>query len=332
MTALPRIEPRVAVATGRRLVPAGPRVAAAEATAVVADLHGHASRALDHVHQVTGLAPAVGSVVSVLDRGRWIEANSRTFSDLLAGLGDVGSGRVASTSASIQLGALLSYLSTRVLGQFDPWAGPDGLLMLLAPNVLAVERRLGLTPADFRLWVCVHEQTHRVQFGQARWLADHLRGLLAEVVTELDGESALTLLQRLRRPEPAPGPARPEPAAAPTGPAEDDPTALDRLTAAMSLLEGHAEVMTARVGPGVIPTASTIGRRIARRRVTGPARVLQRVLGMEAKLAQYRDGARFVRHVLRRADRPTLNTVFDGPDALPTLTEIHQPQRWLQRV
>ncbi len=340
-----RIHPRLAVGTGRRLVPSGPRVEPAEAEDVVASLRRSAALAAGHVREVTRLDAPDDTPVLVVDRRRWIEANVHSFSGLLAGLeDDQPAPRFASPSASVQLGAVLSYVATRVLGQFDPFHLPEphegatpGRLLLVAPNVLAVERRLRVDPADFRLWVCLHEETHRVQFGHARWLPDHLRALLGQVLAEAaagDGERLGPLLQRLRegrREQRRPG--------------ADEVSLLDLLatpeqqervaavTAVMSLLEGHADVMMDRVGPGVVPSVRTIRRRFARRRQRrGPDRVLRRLLGVEAKLAQYRDGARFVRHVVRRSGVDGFNTVFTSPETLPTLAEIHAPARWLERT
>src|SRR5690625_7934813 len=70
----------------------------------------------------------------------------------------------------LEAGAVLAFLSTKVLGQFDPfWTGDDvGRLLLVAPNIVQVERELKLDQRDFRLWVCLHEETHRVQFTAVR--------------------------------------------------------------------------------------------------------------------------------------------------------------------
>ena len=76
---------------------------------------------------------------------------------------------------------------------------------------------------------------------------------------------------------------------------------LDRVTGVMSLLEGHADVVMDGVGPSVIPTVDAIrGKFDERRKGVGTLdRLLRRLLGLEAKMAQYRDGAVFVRHVVR---------------------------------
>ena len=73
-----------------------------------------------------------------------------------------------------QTGAVLAFISSGILGQYDPFGANGGELLLVYPNVIAVERQLRVLPADFRLWVCLHEVTHRVQFRANPWLADHM--------------------------------------------------------------------------------------------------------------------------------------------------------------
>ena len=73
-----------------------------------------------------------------------------------------------------EAGALLAFMSSKVLGQYDLAPGGTPQLMLVAPNLVQVERELGVDPADFRLWVCMHEETHRVQFTAVPWLRDHM--------------------------------------------------------------------------------------------------------------------------------------------------------------
>ncbi|WP_284501997.1 zinc-dependent metalloprotease, partial [Actinotalea sp. C106] len=240
-----------------------------------------------------------------------------------------------------QAAGLLGLLAGRVLGQFDPFAptaGPSGRLLLVAPNVLRTERALGADRADFRLWVCVHEQTHALQFAAAPWLVDHLRAELAALAEEVAGSSAgqdlaLAVARGLR--------------ALRTG--SEDPeewSMLDlvlddaqrervaQVTAVMSLLEGHADVTMDAVGRRWIPTVRRLRARMeARRRTaTGVDRWLRRLVGMDAKLAQYRRGATFVRSVRRAAGRDALDAAWAGPEGLPTASEVADPAAWVRRV
>jgi putative hydrolase len=115
---------------------------------------------------------------------------------------DAERGLLMGKPAGVQAGAMLAFLSTAILGQYDPFTGPDGTLLLVAPNIMAVERALGVSPTDFRFWVCLHEVTHRVQFSSAPWLAEYMRAnvdtlgavgdepiadMLARLLTEVRG-------------------------------------------------------------------------------------------------------------------------------------------------
>ena len=109
---------------------------------------------------------------------------------------------------------------------------------------------------------------------------------------------------------------------------------VDRVTGVMSLLEGHADVVMDDVGPGVIPTVADIRKRFNRRRqgVGVLDRLLRRVLGLDAKMAQYRDGAKFVRAVVDKAGMAEFNAVWERPENLPTKAEIADPRSWITRV
>ena len=49
-------------------------------------------------------------------------------------------------------------------------------------------------------------------------------------------------------------------------------------------------------------------------------------------MAQYREGARFVRIVVERVGLANFNQVWNSPDDLPSLREIRSPQLWIERV
>jgi coenzyme F420 biosynthesis associated uncharacterized protein len=177
-----------------------------------------------------------------------------------------------------------------------------------------------VNPTDFRLWVCLHEQTHRFQFGQAPWLREHLLGLVSDLLT------ASEPLQQWRAGN------RPRSIAELViSPAQQD--TFDKVTAIMSLVEGHADVMMDRVGTAVVPTLPVIRRAFeAHRDRGGWSALLGRLMGADLKRAQYRDGANFCRAVIDRADVDLLNQAFSQPSMLPSLAEIHDPEQWLHRV
>ncbi|MDQ1697588.1 MAG: hypothetical protein QOJ03_2941 [Frankiaceae bacterium] len=350
------IDWRVATATATRLVPPGPRLPLAEAVGIVDDLRDLAAQADEHVRGYTGLAAPDGatanSPVTVVDRPGWVRSNVEGFRSLLDPILEtltegraVPFGAVASTigpkATGAEVGALLAYLATRVLGQFEllgpaPDESTGGRLTLVAPNIVATERALGVDPHDFRLWVCLHEVTHRTQFAAAPWLQGHVRSLMRDYLTAADldptavlsrlrgalgslagaarGGSDLSLLELVQTPE--------------------QRAVLDRVTGLMSLLEGHADVVMDGVGPAVIPSVAAIRERFEGRRRSGNPleRMLRRLFGIDMKLKQYAEGARFVRAVVETAGMDGLNRVWAGPELLPDAAEIRQPQQWTARV
>jgi putative hydrolase len=88
------------------------------------------------------------------------------------------------------------------------------------------------------------------------------------------------------------------------------------------------------VGPSVVPSVRTIRRRFdERRREAKPiGRFIRRMLGVEMKLKQYAEGARFVRVVIDEVGMSGLNTVWSSASQLPTGVEIRDPKLWLERV
>lgn len=357
----PRVELvdwRAAATVAGRLAPPGDTAPRAELEALVAELRDAAGRAVGPVREATGMTQAEPgapiSEVVVVDRAGWARANTQVMAAMVDGAFDAvvadgapAPGPAAELVGAAQVGATLALLSSRVLGQFDPYSatrtgdGP-GRLLLVAPNVLAAERRMGVDPADFRLWVSLHEQTHALQFATAPWLADHLAGRARDLLGELArsshelGEASLRaklgLLVRAVRAAVQGGADAPGLLAGVVTPEQREHLA--DVTAVMALLEGHADVAMDAVGPAVVPTVASIRRSFEARRDSRERGdvIVRRLLGMDAKLAQYRDGAAFVRAVEGAVGQAGLNAVWSGPDALPTAREIADPRAWVRRV
>jgi coenzyme F420 biosynthesis associated uncharacterized protein len=350
---------QLAVATGTRLVPPGPRISLTDAVATVEDLRARAAVADGHVARITGLDTASSSATTVVvDRPDWIRANVESFKVVAEPLidavvertGSRPTGLVASVgarAAGLEVGGVLGYLATRVLGQFEllgppPAAAPvdavepPGRLTLVAPNIVAAERQLDVDPGDFRLWVCLHEVTHRTQFATAPWLYQHVRDLLREFVmaSDLDSTALLRLLRQGMAGITDAARGRSDLSLVEVFQTPAQRAVLDRLTGLMSLLEGHADVVMDRVGPEVVPTVAVIRERFDRRRHSAGSleRFLRRLLGVEMKMRQYAEGARFVREVVDEIGMSGLNTVWAAPDRLPTGAEIRDPRRWLDRI
>ncbi|MEU7647545.1 zinc-dependent metalloprotease [Streptomyces huasconensis] len=359
----------LAVATATRLVRPGPEVSKDEARAVVAELRRHAKSSEEHVRSFTGMGTedTHDTPVLVVDRAGWIRANVAGFREILkpllekmqdkrgGGPGGAVLGAVGGKVTGVELGMLLSFLASRVLGQYETFApatralpagaNGGGRLLLVAPNIVHVERELDVDPHDFRLWVCLHEETHRTQFTAVPWLRDHLEGEIQSFLGETDVDP-MTVLERIREAAQSFAGGRPEGEEGEDGadggrsivelvqtPAQRE--ILARLTAVMSLLEGHADFVMDGVGPDVVPSVEEIREKFKERRARGASRLdqaLRKLLGLDAKLRQYRDGERFVRAVVQEVGMDGFNRVWTSPNTLPTKAEIAKPADWVARV
>src|SRR5215207_7399841 len=337
--------------TARRLISGGPSTTREEAADVVRELHEAARTAVAHVEGLTGMTPAPDGPepeVQVVDRPGWVDANASGMAALLdplvAKLAEQQETRpgplataIGSRATGVQAGGILAFLSSRVLGQYEIF-GTGGRLLLVAPNIVATEQKLGVDPSDFRLWVCLHEVTHQLQFTAVPWLRPYLESHIAEFVeaTDLTSDVLRERLQEVLR----------SVAGAVRGDDDDseglmalikDPRqreVLDRVTAVMSLVEGHAEYVMDGVGPDVVPSVRTLRKRFAQRRKgRGPLdRVLRRLLGLEQKMKQYAQGRAFVGGVIDLVGMEGFNRVWEGPANLPRIEELTAPERWVERV
>ncbi|MDP9239868.1 MAG: zinc-dependent metalloprotease [Actinomycetota bacterium] len=337
----------LAVATAARLAGGGPSVTFAEAAAVVTDLRRMTDESEIHVQDFTHLTAQVDHPpVRVVDRADWADVNVAGFRTVLTPLTEKLVSRqgampgaitiaVGSRVAGLQVGGILAFLASKVLGQYEVFSGAPGQLLLVAPNIVAAERSLDVDPHDFRLWVCLHEVTHRTQFTAVPWLRDHFLsevsafmdaadpdamkdrlfsavGQVARAIRDLDTDvSIIDLVQT---------------------PAQK--LILDRLTALMTLVEGHAEHVMNGVGPMVVPSVEAIHAKFqARRAGTGPFdRALRRLLGIDVKMKQYADGSRFVAAVVEQVGMDGFNRVWTSPETLPTVAEISDAPAWIERV
>jgi coenzyme F420 biosynthesis associated uncharacterized protein len=330
----------LAVSLGSRLAGEGPDISREDAAAVVAELRADANRSTGLVREFTGLVAADRTApVLVVDRPGWVQANADGFATALAPMVDkLTSGKGAPSGLTLaigsrvtgaEVGALLGFLAGKVLGQFDPFHAPSGRLLLVAPNIQ-------VDPHDFRLWVCLHEETHRVQFTAVPWLTDHLLGEMHAIADTLeptklldDGLGRITEAIKGLRESGREGGSLLDVLGSP-----EQKEIVDRVTGVMSLLEGHADVVMDGVGPTVIPTVGEIRTRFNKRRKGAGTldRLLRRLLGLDAKMAQYRDGAAFVRTVVDKAGMAEFNAVWERAENLPSKAEIADPQAWIARV
>ncbi|CAB4864378.1 MAG: coenzyme F420 biosynthesis-associated protein [Actinobacteria bacterium] len=346
------IDWNLAVATASRLAPRGPELPRAQARDAVLMLRDLAAEAVEPVRRVTGLEVAGDGGAMVVDRPAWIASNVAgmriAMTPLLERLDETEPPALirdlGSRGTALQVGAVLAWLSGKVLGQYEVFTPPGerGRLLLVAPTIVNVERQLQVPSRDFRLWVCLHEETHRVQFGAVPWLADYLASLVAEFleVSEVGiGQVVKAVAQAVRSVVPSSSSS----SSSSTGPREsiieaiqspEQRAVFDRITGLMSLLEGHADVVMDDVGPQIIPSVELIRTRFTERRQSPSAidGLARKVLGMDAKLRQYTEGAAFVRHVTGEIGMAGFNGVWASPSTLPTRAEIRDPQLWLSRM
>lgn len=313
------------------LMSPGPRVTKRQAVENVASIRSAMRKAPELVGNVTGLHQAAEIMAQrrqlVVDRPGWATLNAQMFAHMTDGHLPVGKRPWSQVVVAEQLGSALALLGTRVLGQYQPF---NESLVIVAPTVIQVQRELALDPADFHLWVSAHEATHGLQFAAAPWLVEwmqrHVVALMDELQEVIEPPSG--------RETPAGTTTKFEPSGLIAGLSPQAAAVMENVTALMSLLEGHADVVMDEVGPRRIPSVRHIRQKFNKRRNSKKplAALLNRLLGMDEKLAQYRDGAKFCRTVIAQVDHEGLNAVFDREENLPTLTEIHEPELWLARV
>jgi coenzyme F420 biosynthesis associated uncharacterized protein len=342
----------LAVRVGSRLAGDGPVVSRGEAAGVVEELRAGAEKSTPLVRDFTGLvAQERTAPVLVVDRPGWIRANADGFATVIApivaklqekkGAPSPMTEAIGSRVTGAELGVMLGFLGNKVLGQFDPFfeapaaSGQQsaGRLLLVAPNIVHAERELGVDEHDFRLWVCLHEETHRVQFTAVPWMRDHLHSLMGEIVGSLETDPGRLLSEGVSRiGELISGKADGSLIDLVSSP--EQKLVIDKITGVMSLLEGHADVVMDGVGPEVIPSVAEIRKKFTKRRkgVGTLDRLLRRLLGLDQKMAQYRDGAVFVRRTVDAVGMDGFNAVFAEPAHLPTKDEIHDPAAWVRRV
>jgi coenzyme F420 biosynthesis associated uncharacterized protein len=313
--------------------------------------------------------PARLPPLETVDRSEWIAANLKSMRPLLAPLTERMSedkgllaGPLRSASGlllGVQVGALTGMLSQRVLGQYDLAlldASVTPRLLLLAPNLAQAARNLTVDRDELVLWVTIHEITHAVQFSGAPWLREHLGGMVRELLDGLqvtiageeakdgrrDGWAANLRdgLGGLGGRVPNPTELREMIDRARSGQllrltlGEDRWQLVERMQAAMSLIEGHAEHTMDAIGAETLPSMPRLRAAMNHRRAHRglPWRVLERMLGLELKMRQYEVGRRFCDEIVTSGGPQSLARAWDGPDALPDTAELEQPSLWIARM
>jgi len=172
-----------------------------------------------------------------------------------------------------------------------------------------------------------------VQFTAVPWMTDHLRSEMASIIDAVQTDPAALMGDAVKRIGDLVS-GKSEGSLLELFSSPEQKAVIERVTGVMSLLEGHADVVMDGVGPEVIPSVGEIRRKFTRRRkgVGGLDRLLRRLLGLDQKMAQYRDGAIFVRAAVDKVGMEGFNAVWAEPANLPTKQEILDPSLWIARV
>ena len=299
--------------------------------------------------------PGVVERSAVVDRAGWVHANVSTFAQLIGQLETelldqvmpTGGGLAKATMAlanrwvtTRQLGFLLGFMGSKVLGQYDlallTAESKPGQLLFVEENIRETARILDVPLDPFRTWIALHETTHAFEFEAHPWLRPYLadrlerqlklfgreanslgRGALASLGRAIRGENdgAEHWLERLMT---------------------DEQRRLFRETqAVMSLLEGFGDYVMDEVGKNLVPGVERISARFHERRQARRSpfeRAVMRLTGMDVKMEQYRKGEEFVAAIAAAGGPAALQTLWSGPDALPQPGEIERPADWLRRT
>ena len=337
----------------------------------------------------TGLETPGEAHAEVIDRAGWIDANIAAFRRLLQPLLGAPAAtaeadteeldepsRVTRTLGAVELGSVLGWMARRVLGQYDLlWASDDAgdtagdsrgdtvgdTVYFVGPNILVTEKRFAFVPAQFRLWLALHELTHRSQFTGVPWLRPHFLQLVNGLVDEAQPdpermrEGLRTLMTQRRSSSGRSSSGRSKSGRSNSGQSNSDQKSQDLLGEGglaavfatehqrgliaqvggmMSLVEGHGDVTMARAARGHIPDADrfAVVMQHRRRNVRGMARLIQRLLGIEAKLAQYQAGEDFIARIEAERGPRAVDRIWERVEHLPSMAEIRDPQAWLERV
>ena len=318
-------------------------------TSLAPDFAEFTAEAEELVGQETGLRSLSGPArVRVTDRAGWIHANLKSFQRMLRPLTErlgerIGTGRMADAGRSIagaEVGALLGWMSTRVLGQYDLLVieneepEDQDIVYYVGPNVLALEKRYAFPPREFRLWLALHEVTHRAQFTGVPWMRPYFLSLIDSSLAAFDPDPKRFVAALSRAVDAARAGRNPldEGGLVTLLAGPEQHAVLQRIQGLMSLLEGHGDVVMGRAGAGRIPSAERFHTVLHERRESGGAtRLFQRLIGLEAKMRQYKEGEEFLEAV-ERHDRTSVELLWRGPEWIPTLPEIKAPELWLARV
>ena len=315
------------------------------------------------VGEHTGLVSLAGPARAlVLDRPSWASANLVSFRKMLRPVTDRMAARMAGNPmagpgrklAGAELGMLVGYLSQRVLGQYDllvPGSGarpgdagdgevaaepePQDAVYYVGANILGLEKRFAFRPRDFRLWIAIHEVTHRAQFTGVPWMRGYFLDLVEQsmAIADPDPQRLTRAVQKVvgelrHRRNPLDEGGIVSLFASP-----QQRAVLDRVQALMTLLEGHGNLVMDSLGATHVHGQARMSEALkVRRQQGGLTRQIFKALGLEMKMRQYEVGERFCLDVIDLGGRRAVDAAWHRPENLPTLAELTEPAAWLARV
>ncbi len=245
--------------------------------------------------------------------------------------------------AGAEVGALLGWMSGRVLGQYDLLIIEDerpedqDWVYYVGPNIAGLERRYNFDRRQFRLWIAIHECTHRAQFTGVPWLRPYFLSLVNELLDSVDPDPKRvmdTVREVINDRKNGDGPSLKDGGLSVLLATPEQRVTLDKVTGLMSLLEGHGDITMDRAAGDLIPSQGHFHKVMSDRRksASGISKLIQRLTGMEAKLAQYEEGEGFVNAVEAFGGRELFDQVWVGPENLPSIDEIRDPDLWIARM
>lgn len=305
----------------------------------------------EQVAEATGLRSLSGSArARVTDRQGWVRANIASFQRLLRPITDRLEQNLASNPfapvatrvAGAEMGMVLGWMSSRVLGQYDLLVVEDedpadqDIVYYVGPNVIGLEKRFAFPPREFRHWLALHEVTHRAQFTGIPWMREHFLGLVQQTVDAVDPDPKrfLDALGRVAADLRSGKNPLDDGGVMALVASTEQRAVLDQVAGLMSLLEGHGDVTMDRAGADQIPSAARFGTVLRQRRAQAnpAAKLLQKFIGLEAKMKQYEQGERFIEAVEKEGGTELLDRAWVDPGNLPSIAEIRDPQAWIARV
>jgi coenzyme F420 biosynthesis associated uncharacterized protein len=334
----------------RRVAGREPLASSYLATSLRHDFESVTEEAEGLVAEFTGLRAPGRAVATVLDRAGWVDANVASMRRMLAPLtARVGARMARSPVAPIgrsvtatELGFMLGWFAQRVLGQYDLLVPDDSdapsdadAVYYVGANVLGLEKRFAFRPRDFRLWIAIHECTHRAQFMGVPWLKPYFLSLVEQALGIVDPDPKRIVQSLVRAADELRQGRNPldDGGLVALLASPEQRGVIGQVQALMSVLEGHGNRVMNELGRTHVAGQERMARVLdARRQSRGMQSVLHKLLGLDAKMRQYEVGEAFVAAIEQEAGPRALDPAWRGPEWLPTVAELSDPPAWLARV